>query len=391
MGYFSDYLKAGLNQQQLERERKAQLAKIAAIRGRDVLVFAADASKGRLPISIEFRDLTPINDQLSNLSHADIDLILETPGGSGETAEDIVKLLRGKFSKVGVIVPGMAKSAGTLIAMAADEILMEPVSALGPIDAQLLWQGKVFSAGALIEGVEKIKKEVLTDGFLNKAYIPILQSVSPGELQNAENALDFSQLLVREWLVKYKFKDWSTHRSTGKPVTEDERRIRAAEIASALCDHKHWKTHGRSIHIEELRRMRLEITDYSLDPALREPIQRYQALLQLTFEGNIYKLFETPTSLILRADGGQRPGPPSGPRVAGGNLPKVQTAEADLGCGNCGTKIAVVARFSKDTPVPAGRIAWPQGDTLQCPKCKANIDLRVARQQIEQQVGMPIV
>jgi len=62
-------------------------------------------------------------------------LILETPGGSGEVAEDIVRSLRGQFDEIAVLVPGTAKSAGTIMAMAGDEILMQPSSSLGPIDA----------------------------------------------------------------------------------------------------------------------------------------------------------------------------------------------------------------------------------------------------------------
>jgi ATP-dependent protease ClpP protease subunit len=48
---------------------------------------------------------------------------LETPGGSGEIAEDLVKAMRIKYEDVAVIVPGYAKSAGTIMSMAADEIL----------------------------------------------------------------------------------------------------------------------------------------------------------------------------------------------------------------------------------------------------------------------------
>jgi len=69
------------------------------------------------------------------------------------------------------------------MAMSVDEILMGPASALGPIDAQMSWQGKRFSADALLEGLEKIKEEVAGSGILNKAYIPILQGISPGEIQ----------------------------------------------------------------------------------------------------------------------------------------------------------------------------------------------------------------
>jgi ClpP class serine protease len=159
MGFYSEYLDRQLNMEQLTTERKRQLQHISELRGnRDVLVLAADLNKADAPISLDYSDLLPVNDQLSNLSGKALDLILETPGGSGEVAEDIVRLLHGKYEEVAVIIPGYAKSAGTIIAMAGDEILMEPASALGPIDAQILWQGKVFSADALIKGIEKIKE-----------------------------------------------------------------------------------------------------------------------------------------------------------------------------------------------------------------------------------------
>lgn len=382
MGYFSDYLNIAMDPKALEVERAKQLAQIARLRKRDVIVMAADIGKGRSPISIDAKDLTPLNDQISHPKAKAIDLILETPGGSGETAEDIVKLLRHKYDDVGVIVPGAAKSAGTIIAMAADEILMEPVSALGPIDAQILWQGKVFSAGALIEKVEKIKQEVALTKILNKAYIPILQSVSPGELQNAENSLEFAKILVRDWLVRYKFKDWTVHHSSGAPVTADERMQRAADVAAALCDHTKWKTHGRSIHIDDLRGMRLHITDYTEQPQLCEAIQRYYALLQLTFEGPIYKVFETPTSRILRMD----------PKAMAPNVDvkNVGAVEVAVTCKKCGTKILVAARFDKNAPVPADRLTWPSGDQLTCPKCKQVHDLTATRKQLESQLGKRI-
>lgn len=183
---------------ELVAERKNQLSRISKLRGRDVLVFAANLANGRQPIGINYTDLLPFNDQLSNLAGNAIDIILETPGGSGETVEDMVKLLREKYGSIGVIVPGAAKSAGTIFAMAADEILMEPASSLGPIDAQISWQGKVFSAHALLEGMKKIKEEVVATGSLNRAYVPILQNISPGELQGAQNAYDFALELVAD-------------------------------------------------------------------------------------------------------------------------------------------------------------------------------------------------
>jgi len=72
-------------------------------------------------------------------------------------------------------------------------------------------------------------------GQLNKAYIPILQGISPGELQSAQNALDFAKTLVKQWLAKYKFKNWDVHASTGAKVTDADRESRADEIAGGCA------------------------------------------------------------------------------------------------------------------------------------------------------------
>jgi len=244
MPIYSEYLNRGMPFEEIQNERKAQLTRISRLRQRDVLVIAADLDKGavKAPVAILPSDLLSIRDQLDGLSGAAIDVILETPGGSGEAAEDIVKLIRAKYDRVGMIVPGTAKSAGTIIVMAGDEILMDEASALGPIDAQISWQGKVFSAHALLQGLVRIKNEVTNTHTLNRAYVPILQNISPGELEDAQNALEFAQELVRDWLARYKFKDWDIHSSTGQRVTEEHKRQRAQQIAQELCDHSRWKT-----------------------------------------------------------------------------------------------------------------------------------------------------
>jgi len=382
MGIYTEYLDRALNFQQLTAERKKQLQRISEKReGRDILVYAADLTEGkaaaRAPISIIYSDLLPISDQLANLGGKALDLILETPGGSGEIAEDIVRLIRGKYDDVAVIIPGWAKSAGTIMAMAADEILMEPMSSLGPIDAQLSWQGKVFSAGALLEGLEKIKSEVQQTGALNRAYIPILQGISPGEIQSAENAQNFAKVLVTDWLTRYKFKNWDRHSSNDNKVTPDERKQRAEEIATVMTDHGRWLTHGRSIKLDDLEKMRLKITDYSKNPELADTIRRYYTLLQMTFASNIYKVFETPKSQIYRYL--QQNVPP--PQTQG----VTDVALVESICQKCNTRHRVQANLGKKAPLQEGCIAFPTNNKLPCNGCGAEIDLSEARRQIEAQ------
>jgi ClpP class serine protease len=66
-----------------------------------------------------------------------IDVILHTPGGLVLAAEQIAKALVEHKGKVTVFVPHYAMSGGTLIALAADEIVMDANAVLGPVDPQL--------------------------------------------------------------------------------------------------------------------------------------------------------------------------------------------------------------------------------------------------------------
>ena len=70
-------------------------------------------------------------------SEMPIDVILHTPGGLVLAAEQIARALRDHPGRVTVLVPHYAMSGGTLIALAADEIVMDPHAVLGPVDPQL--------------------------------------------------------------------------------------------------------------------------------------------------------------------------------------------------------------------------------------------------------------
>jgi len=66
-----------------------------------------------------------------------IDLIIHTPGGLVLAADQIARALRRHPGRVTVFVPHYAMSGGTLIALAAHEIVMDPNAVLGPVDPQL--------------------------------------------------------------------------------------------------------------------------------------------------------------------------------------------------------------------------------------------------------------
>ena len=80
-----------------------------------------------------------------------IDIVLHTPGGLVLASVQIARALQKHKGGVRVIVPHYAMSGGTLIALAADEIIMSPTAVLGPVDPQL---GQ-YPAASIISVVEK--------------------------------------------------------------------------------------------------------------------------------------------------------------------------------------------------------------------------------------------
>ncbi|MDK2372979.1 MAG: ATP-dependent Clp protease proteolytic subunit, partial [Candidatus Korarchaeota archaeon] len=88
-----------------------------------------------------------------------IDLIIHTPGGLVLAASQIARALKKHPAKTTVIVPHYAMSGGTLIALAADEIIMDENAVLGPVDPQL---GQ-FPAPSLIKVVEKKSVDKVDD------------------------------------------------------------------------------------------------------------------------------------------------------------------------------------------------------------------------------------
>lgn len=86
-----------------------------------------------------------------------IDLVLHSPGGLALATEQIAYALKNHPAKVTVMVPHYAMSGGMLLALAADEILMDPNAVLGPVDPQV---GEFPAASVLKVAAEKDKNEL---------------------------------------------------------------------------------------------------------------------------------------------------------------------------------------------------------------------------------------
>lgn len=133
-GLFHEYIKRGLTPAQVEQERRAQLRRIGQLRNSAVLTYAArlTAMPVPAPTGILYDDILPFSDMLENCTGERIAVILETHGGVGEVGREMVELLHERFQHVSFIVPGTAKSTGTIMVLGGDEILMGAASSLGP-------------------------------------------------------------------------------------------------------------------------------------------------------------------------------------------------------------------------------------------------------------------
>lgn len=211
---------------------------------------------------------------LSENHHDILFILLTTTGGSAVTVERYVNIIRHHYSEINFIVPDYAYSAGTIFCMSGDNIYMDYFSVLGPIDPQV--QNKDGKWVAALGYLDKVNEyiEKARQGTLTNVEFSILKDMDLAELRSFEQARDLTIDLLKKWLVKYKFKNWTQHKN-GNPVSLQEKQDRAAEIASHLSDNNDWKAHGRPINIETLKSLRLKIEDYSDNKDLRDKIRDY--------------------------------------------------------------------------------------------------------------------
>ncbi len=172
-----------------------------------------------------------------------IDLILHTPGGLVLAASQIARALKDHPAKTTVIIPHYAMSGGTLIALAADEIIMDPHAVLGPIDPQLM----NYPAPSILNAIKKKDPKDVDDQTLIMADI-------------AEKAINQVRELVYELL---------------RDKLGDEK---AREVAKILTEGR-W-THDYPITVEIARELGLKVST-DVPPEVYELMELYpQPLMQ---------------------------------------------------------------------------------------------------------------
>ena len=210
--------------------------------------------------------------------------MLQTTGGIMETVERLVAVMREQYKQVSFVIPDYAYSAGTVLALSGDNIYMDYHSVLGPIDPQI-----VSTDGQLLPGLGILAKFDELCDVINQANTIeecraqlnyLVSRFAPEQLFAIEQAKQHGISLIREWLPKYKFKDWKKTETKKTRVTNAMRKKRAEEIAETLGDASKWHSHGRGISMRELRgnSLKLKIANFGRTKELSDAIRNYHGL-----------------------------------------------------------------------------------------------------------------
>jgi hypothetical protein len=257
--------------------RRKYLAELHALTGRAVIVYETAFLESRpidpVIVQIHLGDVQGFMEACSNVTQTNLDLILHSPGGQAEATESIVKYLRNRFRHIRAIVPQAAMSAATMLALAADEIVMGEHSQLGPIDPQYNLQtpeGPRGAPGQAILDQFELAKEECKDATKLAAWLPILRMYGPGAIALIQHQQRLSKELVAGWLETYMFR------------RRANRAMLAATAAEWFGDFKTFKSHGRPVHLADARRLHLRVTALESDPALQDAVLSLHHAEQIT-------------------------------------------------------------------------------------------------------------
>lgn len=129
----------------------------------------------------------------------DLHLMIDTPGGDGEAAVRMARSAQARCKELTVIVPNQAKSAGTLLALGAHNVLMGPTSDLGPVDPQLYVEKAdqpLVSAKDLIAAVDGALEHVQNQPETFALLASLLSDVTYLRYQQAQSAIQRTDELM---------------------------------------------------------------------------------------------------------------------------------------------------------------------------------------------------
>jgi len=214
-------------------QRQDIIKKVNKIQGTKLICYVASINA-----SIDRDDPTALADLLYNIPiDSDVDLLLHTPGGDIDAADKLMTMLRRKIGTghLRFIVPDYAKSAGTLMALGADVIIMSDTSELGPIDPQIVHVDKdgnptAHSVQDFLDAYTQLE-EALRKNPNDMTAIIQMQKIDPATIVHYRSVLVRARQIAEQQLKEGMFREkgnWS-------------------QAVSLLINTKEWPSHAQPI------------------------------------------------------------------------------------------------------------------------------------------------
>lgn len=207
-----------------------------------------------------------------------LDLLLHTPGGDVAATESLVDYLRAMFGKdIRAIVPQIALSAGTMIALACKEVLMGKHSSLGPIDPQF----GGLPAHGVIEEFNTAKREIAADPNTMAVWQPIIAKYPPAFVGECAKAIIWANDMVRGWIT------------SGMYAGDSDAAPAADRILNELSDHALTLSHARHISMQKAKELGIKVVELEGDQKLQDAVLTvHHACVQTLAETPAFKIIE---------------------------------------------------------------------------------------------------
>lgn len=218
-----------------------------------------------------------IDTALAHSSNKRADIFLVSNGGSPETAERIVRLLRENFQTIRFVIPSNAFSAATMMSFACDSIIMSDAATLGPIDPQV---GGI-PARSILRGFEDLERRLKVEGpEALTAYMDLLKDYSLHLLEICKSAEALAKELAAKWLSQYMLR-----------CGQDDSRVQT--IVDYFANYDTHKSHSRSIGRQQAVELGLVVEKLERGTPLDRLVRSLHAQYLLFFRGTpFYKVYE---------------------------------------------------------------------------------------------------
>lgn len=246
--------------------RQEKLEKISSLTSRNVISYYSGWLKNPEAPNIQIND-NDINALMNAVYKLDsskgLDIILHTPGGDIAATESIVNYLQSVFpNNIRAIIPQLSMSAGTMIALSCNSIIMGKQSSLGPIDPQF---GGIACQGILDEYQRAITAISVNPNALG-LWQTIISKYHPTLIGDCENAVKWSKELASKWLQRVNMG------------------ITMNDVEELFISHANSYSHSRHISRDECKNVGLKVEDLESSQDLQDAVLSLHHCYMILFD-----------------------------------------------------------------------------------------------------------